>query len=369
MTTQNRSAYRDKDDLTSFLREVTGEDHLRVETEFGGGFVRLNSSEAERRQAAQDIQSTEDIVLEMLRNSRDAHARVIFIATSKEEHIRSLVIIDDGDGIPEHMHSLIFEPRVTSKLDTAHLDKWGIHGRGMALYSISVNSLSSSVVSSAPGIGSSIKVEVDLTSLREKTDQSTFPYFEKQDDGSFSMRGPKNILRTAAEFSLEHRDTCSVRCGSPVEICASLYEHGISTASLYERAFCEDPMKVPLSTRLAYASDPGELTSLASSIGLVISERTARRIMNGEICSPPTLLARLEAEGFARKEIGKKSQVQADAHRKVRLTEEDVELISSSVLRAYDEISSRYYLNAAVEPSIRIIGDELRISIPLISDT
>ena len=49
-------------------------------------------------------------------------------------------MIDDGDGHPRRaMHERVFEPRVTSKLDTMHMDKWGVHGRGMALYSIAVN--------------------------------------------------------------------------------------------------------------------------------------------------------------------------------------------------------------------------------------
>ena len=55
--------------LASFIEDVCGEGHLRVETDLGGGFVRLRSSEAERRQAAQDIRSSEDIIIEMLRNA------------------------------------------------------------------------------------------------------------------------------------------------------------------------------------------------------------------------------------------------------------------------------------------------------------
>ena len=53
---------------------------LRVEDDLGDGFVRLRSAEAERRQAAHDIRSTEDIVIEALRNARDAQARTILMA-------------------------------------------------------------------------------------------------------------------------------------------------------------------------------------------------------------------------------------------------------------------------------------------------
>ena len=180
------------DSLVEFIDNVCGDSRLRVEQDFGGGFVRLRSSEAERRQAAQDIRSSEDILIELLRNARDAHARHIFIALQREEARRRIVVIDDGDGIPEAMRERIFEPRVTSKLDTAHMDKWGMHGRGMALYSVSVNAQRACVAASHEGGGTSIVVETDLGKLGEKTDQSTFPRFETADN-ALAMRGPKTF--------------------------------------------------------------------------------------------------------------------------------------------------------------------------------
>ena len=163
--------------LTTFVESVCGDSHLRVETDLGDGFVRLRSAEAERRQAAHDIRSTEDIVIEMLRNARDAQAKNVFLAVTREGGRRRLVMVDDGCGIPAALHGRVFEPRVTSKLDTMHLDKWGVHGRGMALYSIAVNAESARVAASAPGLGSSLLVETDLERVGEKTDQSTFPTF------------------------------------------------------------------------------------------------------------------------------------------------------------------------------------------------
>ena len=55
---------------------------LRVEDDLGDGFVRLRVSEAERRQAKQDIRCVEDAVIEMLHNAR-AHARTIIMGTSR----------------------------------------------------------------------------------------------------------------------------------------------------------------------------------------------------------------------------------------------------------------------------------------------
>ena len=208
--------------LTTFVESVCGDSHLRVETDLGDGFVRLRSAEAERRQAAHDIRATEDIVIEMLRNARDAQAKNVFLAVTREGGRRRLVMVDDGCGIPAALHGRVFEPRVTSKLDTMHLDKWGVHGRGMALYSIAVNAESARVAASAPGLGSSLLVETDLERVGEKTDQSTFPTFEQTESGAFAMRGPRNVLRTACEFALEHRHECTVYCGSASDVAATL---------------------------------------------------------------------------------------------------------------------------------------------------
>ena len=86
------------DTLSDFIDDVCGESRLRVEDDLGDGFVRLRSSEAERRQAAQDIRSSEDVVIELLRNARDAGASRIFLATQRTGNARLLTVLDDGQG-------------------------------------------------------------------------------------------------------------------------------------------------------------------------------------------------------------------------------------------------------------------------------
>ena len=88
------------DDLIDFVESVSGDAHLAVEERLGDGFVRLQTAEAERRQAKPDIRCVEDVVIEMLRNARDAHATSIFLATSREGRMKTLAFLDDGDGIP-----------------------------------------------------------------------------------------------------------------------------------------------------------------------------------------------------------------------------------------------------------------------------
>lgn len=353
--------------LTSFVESVNGPSRLRIETDFGDGFVRLQTSEAERRQAIQDIRCTEDIVLELLRNARDAHAAHIFLAVSRDEHTRRLVVVDDGEGIPPTMHARIFEPRVTSKLDTSHLDKWGLHGRGMALYSIAENATSAAVASSSPNLGTALAVETDLRALGEKTDQSTFPTFELSEAGTVSVRGPRNVLRCACEFAIEARTQCAVFVGSATEIAAALYQYGQSTLSAIERVFCSDITSLALCKRLATAPDPATLAAYAKEIGLDLSDRSARRIMDGKIEPAEPLLDRIAIATPSKTAL---QRTQGERRRKtaraLRLSEADRAAFVEAVKESYGDLARSYYLEPDVEPSIRLANGTLQVSIPLV---
>lgn len=366
MTTQNNAV---SGELGSFIDEVCGESRLRVESDLGDGFVRLRISEAEKRQAAQDIRSTEDVVIETLRNARDAHATKIFIALQREGGRRSITVLDDGDGIPAHMHALVFDPRVTSKLDTAHMDKWGMHGRGMALYSIKANAAAARVCCSSPGLGTAIRVETLLSVLPEKTDQSTFPLFEQQENGNFAMRGPKNVLRVASEFALEHRKTCSVYCGSPTEVAATIYAQAMSSTSPSYRAFTLNKDGEPLLNRFALAADPEQFSKIAASAGLDLSERSARRIMDGHIAPLVSLMDRLQRESFGNAgNAMRKTQQTRPAALRLKLTEEDAAYLSRKAAEAFSNIAANYYLNPNCEPQVRVSSEGIRILLPVSRD-
>lgn len=355
--------------LESFVENVCGDSHLRVEVDLGDGFVRLRSAEAERRQAAHDIRSSEDIVIEMLRNARDAHASNIFLAATREGQKRKLTMIDDGDGIPLAMHNRVFEPRVTSKLDSMHLDKWGVHGRGMALYSISANAQIARIASSAVGKGSAFVVETDLATLGEKTDQSSFPVFDRTESGTVAVRGPRNILRTACEFAIECRRGCTVYLGSTTDIAATLYAFGLSSLSSSVRAFCSDISELPVSKRLSTAADPASFADIAASLGLIISERSARRIMDGEIAPLETLLSRvvIGGEGVVQSD-GKRirtASVGARDARGLKIAPDDLKAFTSCITKAFSDLARDYYLESDVEPVVSVGKEGLRITIPV----
>ncbi len=352
------------DSLDKFVEGIAGEDLFRIEEDFGSGFVRLKSSEAERRQAAQDIQASEDIVIELLRNSRDANANNIFLSSQKDGQYRKLIILDDGDGIPLDMHDRIFQPRVTSKLDSAHLDKWGIHGRGMALYSIRVNSVNAEIALSIPGQGSSISILTDTAKLPEKTDQSTFPYFDKTASG-FSMRGPKNILRCTAEFAFEHRNEISIYCGTNTEIAATMYAHGLAALPPSKRIFSHDKSCVNLTELLSLTQSPEEFAEVAETLGLEISTRSARRIIDGEIAPLPSMLARIESESFRQPQQKEKKVCNSSAKSpKVSFSKEDLDEFSEELGSAFSILASKYYLEKT-EPDFSQHSGKLIVSFDL----
>lgn len=355
-----------EDSLIEFVEQTTGERHFRVEQDFGNGFVRLESSEAERRQAQQDIRCIEDAVIEMLRNSRDAGANMIFVATGKSGDKRTVTLIDNGSGIPAELHKLVFEPRVTSKLDSFHSDRWGVHGRGMALYSISVNTENASVLASAPGLGTCIKVVSDASKLDERTDQSSMPVLVKDGDRTV-FRGPRNINRTVAEFALDEREGGLTFLGSFIEIAATLYDLGCKAIPLKERIFHKPADEYPLVLRLALASDSEELSSMCADLGLDLSPRSARRIMDGEI-SPckPFLQVLMDSQP---KQSEKAPQNRANSSNgKFKLSDEAKDELARGVRDAFSSVAKSYYLATDVDVNIAVRNGELVIKLPIIPD-
>ena len=327
--------------LASFIEDVCGEGHLRVETDLGGGFVRLRSSEAERRQAAQDIRSSEDIIIEMLRNARDAHASNIFVACTREGSTRRIVMIDDGDGVPKHLQRTVF----------------------------------ATISASDSGLGSAFVIQTDLNKLPEKTDQSSFPTFELNEAGTVAVRGPKNILRTACEFAIESRAAVNVFIGSSTDIAATLYAFGLGKLSAEDRLCGEHDPRLPICKRLSACSSLSAFHQTAESLGLLMSERSARRILDGQIAPLSPLLAKITIDGLQTthalereeaKSQGKTANATSRHAKGLKLADEDAARFARQVSQAYAELADAYYLDANIEPHIRVSKDAIRITIPVL---
>lgn len=211
-------------DLNEFLEQLNIKDTLSVEEDLGNGYVRLKISEAERRQALQDINCVEDIFVELLRNSRDAGSKNIFIGTKKiEDKTRIIHSIDDGKGIPDTLKDLIFEARVTSKLENGMKDTYGFHGRGMALFSIKLNAREIKLTFSGESRGASFFLDIDLNDVPEKKDQSIIPQILKMDEDINIIGGVNNIIKTIIEFQIQNRDM-NFYYGTPTQVLATMRE-------------------------------------------------------------------------------------------------------------------------------------------------
>ena len=347
----------DNDSLIDFVQSVAGETHLKVEENLGDGFVRLRISEAERRQAKHDIRSVEDVVIELLRNSRDAHASRIFVATGREGDLRTLVVVDDGTGVPSHLQDAIFEPRVTSKLETMVTDTWGVHGRGMALFSVRSNVVTARVASSEAHRGLALHIVTDTNELAERADQSSWPAVERTEDGSLAVaRGPHNIVRRMVEFALE-RPSLDVYFGSPSEIVATMHAVARDELDTGDLLFNDDLARLMVWQRPTTAGDAAELVSLADGLGLEISERTAHRILAGEIPPLRTVHATVTVSTPS---TAPAPNIFKD-RRGLKIADDDLTAFSNALTSAFDDLADAYYLHLRGEPRIIVGRDEIKV--------
>jgi hypothetical protein len=354
-----RDSVGEKDSLIDFVSSVSGDSYLKVEENLGDGFVRLRISEAERRQAKHDIRSFEDVVVELLRNARDAHAQRIFVASSREGEIRTLTMIDDGVGIPESLQHSVFEPRVTSKLETMVMDRWGVHGRGMALYSVRENVTSASVACSQPHKGTAISITSDAEVLTERADQSSWPTVERNEAGVLHVaRGPHNIIRRIIEFACEHPEV-DVYYGSPVEIAATAHGLARDDVDSADLLFCDEPGRLLVWQRVAGVSDAAELVEVADGVGLSLSERTAHRILAGEIPPAEPVMRQIETD-----DEEPKPDPGPDIYRDrrgLKIDHADLTAFKREVTDAFDALAEKYYLHLRGEPKVHVGREEIRI--------
>jgi hypothetical protein len=340
------------DDLAAFVADVSGTG-LRVEENLGSGFVRLRVEEAERRQAVHDIRCIEDAVVELLRNARDAGAHHIFLSSSREGERRVTTVVDDGAGIPQELHERIFDARVTSKLDTMLMDRWGVHGRGMALFSVRENAESARVMASEPGKGTSVQVVTNASRLSERADQSSWPSMGKDDDGKPAIvRGPHNILRCCCEFALEEHERCRLFVGSAGELVATARKRMKPRGGSSNLLFVDDIDELPLLERLYVAADARELAEVASRLGWEISERTAHRVLAGTIRPLRSVYARLTHKA---REAGTGELRTVDLERDrrgLRISREDAREFARMMERDFSWLAERYYLELASEPRV-----------------
>jgi len=329
---------------------------MRVEEDLGGGFVRLNIDESQARQAKHDIRCVEDIVLEALRNSRDAKAKNILIASCKnEKKNRSLVIIDDGSGIPQNLQEKIFEPRVTSKLDKFIIDEYGVHGRGMALYSISMCS-HPSIINSHPGRGTVLMATIDTAKLPEASDQSSIPKL-KQTKKGIEVQGPNNVLKSILTFNLKYPDL-QIYYGNPSQIASVLYQRGIKE---FDASNPFTDSQKPYIDCLSLAITPLELTKIAKNqFGLELSQRNSYRIINKEIPPPETILSLIPIKTSSNTKNKNISRSLSSY-----LSNEDLAQLDNATINVFNTIAEKYFIQLAEKPHFKRVGNTISVTLLL----
>ncbi len=348
-----------ENELFNFVSSISDRALLRIEEKLPYGYVRLKVAEAQRRQAQHDIRSVEDIVIELVRNSRDAGARIVLVGFQKEQgRYRRITVVDDGCGIPEEMHGIIFEPRVTSKGDEFHVDRYGVHGRGMALFSIESRADDARVCSSMPGQGTSIVLSVDTVSVPERSDQATVPRLDEVDGKEEVGGGPHNVARALLEMSVDY-PKMRFYLGSFAEVISTL------------RTLAGDGEEhdVALWEGLLDVNDARRLMDVAESLGLPISERNAYRVLGGEIAQLGTVYD-MAMKNRQVATVAEKPETPSARHRESRkrnalrrIRPDDLAEIGSEAGRAAERVLGMYYLKSTGTPQVRRGRGKLIISI------
>jgi hypothetical protein len=345
-------------DILDFVSSITDTARLRIEERLPHGFVRLKVAEAERRQAQHDIRSVEDIVRELVRNARDAGARNVFVASQKEKgRYRRLTVIDDGSGIPGDMHDLIFEPRVTSKSEDFEEDRYGVHGRGMALFSIRSRVSDARIVSSIPERGTAVSLTVDTSKVPERSDQTTIPRLERSDGKEDVGGGPHNVPRVLLEMSVDSPGI-DFYLGSFADILATLRRLSSQEGEVAKGSIWSGIINLDDARELARSS--------AEVLGLPISERNAYRVLKEEVAPlPPIYRQALPATGPPK---ARETRTLAATERiRVRnplrrLRKRDLEDIRDETERVVGRILGRYYLRTAGPARVRKSHGKITVS-------
>ena len=230
--------------------------------DLGGGFARLAGAEGLRR-SPRRMRCVEDALFELLRNSRDAGARNICVAsTLRARRYRQLVVIDDGRGIPETHKHLVFEPGVTTRHLNPVPDAGAHdppdstpHGGGLSLYHIKNAALSAEVLSASSP--TTIKIVFDTHNLPEKSLQSR------------TRPSKTNLPATLARFAARTAPNGPhLYHASPARILVRLLENHIIQRSGH-----------------GATGEARRLREAAVHLGLEVSLRTVHRVLAGEI--PP----------------------------------------------------------------------------------
>ena len=137
------------------------------------------------------------------------------------------------------------------------------------------------VLASDKDFGSAIYVETDLTKLPERADDQTS--LRSSNGSGEPTRAAEKHRPHPQRIRPRIEEGCTVTgVRRPGNRCHALRVRATTTSPAL-RGFCKDPLELPVCKRLCTASDPTSFAEIAEELGLSLSERSARRILNEEI--------------------------------------------------------------------------------------
>jgi hypothetical protein len=129
--------------------------------------------------------------------------------------------------------------------------------------------------------------------------------------------------------------------------------------------FCDDLERLQVWQRPAACSDASELTEVAASMGLAISERTAHRVLGGELGPLEPLLSQLL--GTDEPDAPAAPDIYRD-RRSLRIHHQDLTAFRRELTSAFDILAQRYYLSLRGEPRVTVGRDSITVRFPVEKD-
>ena len=258
------------------------------------------------------------------------------------------------------MHDRIFEPRVTSKLDTMVMDQWGVHGRGMALFSIRSTRPPPAVATSDLHKGTSVRIVTDASELSERADQSTWPTVERDEAGvSRVARGPHNIVRRVVEFAVENPG---------IDVYTRLARRDRRDAgrrratSHSTHPSCSSPTSSGSASGSAPRARPTPPTWWTSRTNSACPSPSAPRTASSTVrCGRwPRCSNRCRERTGRTREAPSSADIYKD-RRGLKIHHTDLADFRRDLQKAFEVISERYYLHLKCEPRIAVGRDEIRV--------
>ena len=151
--------------------------------------------------------------------------------------------------------------------------------------------------------------------------------------------------------------------GAPAEIAATARARVTPSVDGSELLFIDDLSTLPVLERLRAAADARELLSVCKGLGLEMSERTAHRVVSGQIRPLRSVASRMLRKADA--PTGPKPVDLYRDRRGLKLSKPDAEEFSRVLAKDFSFIEDRYYVSLVHDPKVRVGKGRITVTFDL----